>query len=473
MAIMWDTILKNVSGSPYVIDGLGLELATGGQLTASEQFTYEEMASSDGLRQAVLDGDIVVNDGTADLSAADGNKYLTFVHQNELEGNYYSKTELQTPGSSIVNWDNVTNKPTYGVDQWSEPVNYRVTGMVSAAPAGPATDDVYLDTDDDHFYKWNGTAWQDLGAAADGDRVIDLSDADESEFLFDGSTWTDGGVPTSGVGVSVTDDGDGKTSIYVYNQPTTSWIKISDVDFVDHHNDGGSKHDADQIDVEGTYTNLGAPGDAETIFNNLDTVVGDLKSGTYNNTLDEAYDQDGAGAGRSITVDSGPVVLDASAGTDAPLQLTPTAIAPTTNLADGQVTVGNDGRLYVYDASRSKWLSAQRHTLVFGRRGNSLSQYLAYSAGNLASNNSGIRLAKNATITMMASQLDASGSCDMHVRRNDALANIATININATTGNSSDALNVDVNVNDYLQCAISATTAVQDPIVIIEYAYRM
>ena len=171
MSIMWVTVLKNISGAPYFVDGLGLEIDTASQITASDQFTFEELASSDELRAAVLAGDIVVNDGSGDMTAADGDHYLTFVHQKKLEFDYYSKTELQTGGESQVNWDNVFNKPTYGVDQWSEPVNYRVLEFAATAPTSPSTGDVYVDTDDDHFYKWDGAVWQDQGAAADGDRI--------------------------------------------------------------------------------------------------------------------------------------------------------------------------------------------------------------------------------------------------------------------------------------------------------------
>jgi hypothetical protein len=501
MAIMWPVILKN-AGAEVFIEELGIAVPAAGQMTASDQFRYEELASSDELRDLVLATTLVVNDGSADLSAADGVLYLTFQHQKAMADEYYTKTQLQTSGDSQVNWDNIINKPTYGVDNWADRALFRVidfTTIAASDPVGPTTGDTYInsgdnhryefngatwddlgvaivgdsfvDPSDNHIYKFNGTTWDDMGAATADDRVINLNDPDQSVFTFNGTTWDDGGAPDDTTGIGVDDDGDGKTSVYIYDTTGSAWVKLMDVDFVDHHNDGASKHDADQIDVEGTYTNIGAPTDAETAFGNIDTQITNIKNGDHNNTLDEAYDQDGAGVGRTITVDTGAVVLNATSGTDSPLELTPTSTMPTTNLADGQITVADDGLVYAYDATRAKWLSVHRETFVFGRRGKTNSMYLSFFGSRLASNNSGLRLLRNATIVGMSAQLDKSGTTDLSVRKNDVVTDIATLSIAAGFGASVTNLNVDVAANDYLQGYADPTGNIEDPMVIIESAF--
>jgi len=59
----------------------------------------------------------------------------------------------------------------------------------------------------------------------------------------------------------------------------------------------------------------------------------DLSAGSVDNTLDQAYDQGGAGVGRTITVDSGPVQLNASA-----LDALGIALATDTNISGLVIT---------------------------------------------------------------------------------------------------------------------------------------
>lgn len=60
--------------------------------------------------------------------------------------------------------------------------------------------------------------------------------------------------------------------------------RVARADHVHTHGDRGgdgsaSQHDADQIDVEGSYTNIGSPSDAETAFSNIDAALGGAKAG--------------------------------------------------------------------------------------------------------------------------------------------------------------------------------------------------
>ena len=82
-------------------------------------------------------------------------------------------------------------------------------------------------------------------------------------------------------------------------------------------------------------------------------------------TLDEAYNgPDGEGSGKIINVDFGPVTLNPSNGSAA-LQINPVAYTPDQNVDEGQI-VNNAGILYLYDSSRSKWISMIRQNIIFG-----------------------------------------------------------------------------------------------------------
>jgi len=467
---MWTVIIKNNSGSDQTIEDLGLVIADGDTVTLSDEYTYDEIAGSDDLRDLVSNGDLVVNDGTNDLSATEGVEYLSLENLKKLHDDFYTKTQLQTSGQAQVHWDNITNAPAIGSGHWIDPVKYRVLDITSTAPGSPDVGDVYVNTGDNHYYKWDGSTWQDEGAAASGDRVINLASSTENIYSFDGSSWSDEGQANDDDMVVVDDDGDDKSAQYIYDTSDNKWHKIGDVDYAGHFDGGPHKHDASEIDVEGTYSNIpGTPTDLESTIASIDTQLGNLSG--QGNTLDEAYDEGGAGAGRTITADAGAVKIDASSATNAPLEIVPQSSLPTTGLADGQIAV-KDGIVYVYDATRSKWISINRMLLTFGRRGRTRRQWLHFGGGSLPSNNSGFRLPRNAVILSLSGQFDSTGTGTFQLRKNDSASNIATLSVSSALGNHDTSLNVDLNEGDYLQCKFQASTACEDPMLVVEIAWR-
>ncbi len=466
----WTVIAKNSSGSTVVLSNLGTEILNGTQLTLSDYFEYSDITDDKELEGFVLSGDIIINDGITDLSATDGVNYISRDNLYTDLQTHYTKTELITPGTgSLVDWSNIANVPSFGSPVWAEPCLYRVVSISTSAPPTPATGDVYNDTDDDHYYKWDGTTWQDEGSASTGDRIINLSDATQNIFVFDGTNFNTLPQEDDNSAVMINDDGDGKNSQYVYSTESNIWIKIADVDFENHLDGGASKHDASEIDVEGTYSNLpNSPSDLETIIDDINT---QMTEALDNNTLDGAYDEGGAGVGRTINADAGAVVFDSGVATNAPIQIVPKSSLPTSGLLDGQLAT-TDGMLYIYDSTRSKWLSVHRDVLVFGRRRGVRNQYLNFAVGNLSSNNSGYRIPRNATIVAMTGQLDANGTCTMHIRRNDTATNISSLTITSANGARDISTNIDINVNDFLQSYLSSSANVQDPVFMIEIAYR-
>lgn len=481
MAVMWQVIINNNSGSIQTVVDLGIELANGDTVNFSNQFDYEEIAGSDDLRILVASSDLRVQDPfdiPNYLTAALGVKFLSLEHLYHLEKEYYDKAELSTPNSgAVIDWSNIVNAPTVGAVNWSAPILARVKEIGSGKPGTPVAGDMCVDTDEspDKLFKYNGTAWVDLGVVPDGARVINLSSATQNinTFALTGETWTDNGESADNDAAMINDDGDGNPAQYIYDTVANQWFKIGDVDFASHFDGGSSKHDASEIDVEGTYTNIpGTPSSVESTFNSINTAIGTLTTNLGNTTLDGAYDKGGAGAGRVINSTDGPVKIDRGSATSASLEIVPKSNLPTTGLSDGQIDI-KDGILCVYDSTRGKWLSVQRQFLVFGRRGESKNQYLGFFGSRLVSLNSGLRLARAATIVSMAGQINAAGTCTFNIRRNDVATNVASLTIAAAVGGEDISKNIDLNGGDFLQCQLGSTVAVSDPMIVVEIAWRL
>jgi len=323
----WTVIIKNNSGSTVELEDFGIEMLNGTQKDFTNYFAYDEISGSKELKDKVSTGELVVNDGTSDLSSSDGAEYITLENVHNVSEEHYTKSELQNDGTAQIHWNNITNAPSFGSPTWVDPVKYRIIKIDSTAPATPSTGDVYVNSGDNHYYKWDGSAWQDEGSASTDDRVINLDNSTQNIYSFDGSNWSDEGQSSDNEAAMINDDGDGKNSQYVYQTEDNTWRKISDVDFASHFDGGSSKHDASEIDVEGSYSNFThSPGDLETVLSDINT---QMTEALDNNTLDGAYDEGGAGAGRTINADSGPVVLNTGSATTAPLELTPKASLPT------------------------------------------------------------------------------------------------------------------------------------------------
>jgi len=469
--MMWTVIVKNSSGSDYDIEDLGVLIIDGTTINLSNEFTYTELCNSDVLRTLVGAGSLVINDGVSDLSAAEGVNYLTLENLQKLGSDFYTKTELQSAGNSEVHWENISHAPSFGSPVWSDPVEYRVLSISSTAPSSPAENDVYIDTNTDHYMQWDGSAWQDKGAVVVDDKVINLTDNDI--YTFDGTNYNSSS-PADNTAVLVNDDGDGKNAQYIYSTEDTIWYKIGDVDFAQHFNGGPSKHDSSEIDVEGSYSMIpSTPTDLETTVSEINDKLTSLDTNVNAISLDYAYDGDaGSGAGKTVATDSGPVTLDAHTGSNAPLELTNLSSFPSTALASGQLAVVN-GLLYIYDNIRGKWLSVQRQTLTFGRRGLTKNMYINLNVGTLPSINSGFRLMRNAVITGLSFQIDHAGTGVASIRSNNITTNLTSISLSAATGNQDVSINLDLSQGDFLQAYVSSAAGVEDPILVVELAWTV
>lgn len=397
MASMWTLIIKNESvDTDVMIEDLGIKVEFGTQITFSDQFTYEEIATSDDLRGYVDDGTLVSNNGTIDLTKSEGKEHLSVSHH------FYN----------------------YGVDFWSRPCNFRVTNISTTTERNaltPVNKDMVVDTDLSKYFEWDGAAWVDRGDVLELDRVINLSEANEAIFEFNDTVWENQGDPGANaktVAVMVADTREsGREKFWTYSVELNVW----------------------RTQILGT--------------------------------LDDAYNEGDENNDHTIIVDDGPVEFDATSGTDAPIHLTELSTFPTTNLSGGQLAVVGD-TLYLYDDNRGRWIGTERTTMVFGRMKPTKDQYLNSFGGNMPSNNSGIPIDQDSVIVGLASRIDTTGTCVIHIYKNDVETSIASITITAGTNAQDVTINVNVDAGDNISAYLEATTAVQDPIVRLKIAPR-
>jgi len=235
------------------------------------------------------------------------------------------------------------------------------------------------------------------------------------------------------------------------------------VDFGPHLGGGGGKHDAGEIDVEGTYSNIsGTPTDLETAISAIDSALGDA----LDNGLDDAYNN-----GVSITTDNGAVKLDRAAATNAAFEIVPKAAVPSTGEAVGQVHFDTDGSVYLYDATRDKWLSLERWHIIFDGDRRTRAEWLKNN-GNYT-NEIGVHIPKDACIVGIWIRIATADTGDTHIRRNDVATDILTISLAAATNGKNTAADVNVDADDYLQAYNDTPNpGYRYPKCIIELAWR-
>lgn len=178
---------------------------------------------------------------------------------------YYTKTLLgaSNAGTVKIHWDNLINVPTFGSMQWVEPVKCCLHGMGSSAPSSPSEGWFYINTGDNHIYKYSSSAWVDQGAPSTGDRIIFRDGTNSNDYIYEwsGSEWV-GTAPIDNEATLVDDDGDGYPAQYIYSNDETppDWIKIADVNWGDHsvltNRDKIGSHPATAISYSNTTSGL-------------------------------------------------------------------------------------------------------------------------------------------------------------------------------------------------------------------------
>lgn len=168
--------------------------------------------------------------------------------------------------------------------------------------------------------------------------------------------------------------------------------------------------------------------------------------------LDAKYDKTGGPI-------SGSVSIDATGGTDAPLNITSGA-TPTTNLGVGSFTVGSDGTLYSYDSGRASFLSVAPEVLQFGRNGaiGNEAPRFGGDARNVASGS--IRdYARRVVGFYLKSTISTTQNFDVYINGVSA----GTITLTASDNIQNSALNISVAAGQHLNVfAQAAGTEAED-----------
>lgn len=153
------------------------------------------------------------------------------------------------------------------------------------------------------------------------------------------------------------------------------------------------------------------------------------------------------------------LVLDTSTKTYPPLILTPNVLTPTTELSGGSLVVQNN-QLYLYDLSRSKWLSTTTLQYSWGRSTNADGAALLFG-GDVARTTVGPAMLFDATIVGITARTLTTGvakQMDIYVNGVD-IATPFTFNGGTPNTFSSNTTNINLNAGDYLSIFANANLA--------------
>lgn len=173
--------------------------------------------------------------------------------------------------------------------------------------------------------------------------------------------------------------------------------------------------------------------------------------------------------GINTTSATSKLEIDASTGTTPPLEIVPRTTVPT-GTAGGQIAV-IDNSLYIYDVSRTKWLSSETVTFEWGHDGNLKGAYLD-CAGVLNEPNTGVKMPYNGTIiAITALQSGGDASKGFVVRKNSASTDLISFNLTSFTYNAST--NIDFNADDFLKVfTVAAGGECTNPVVTLYIKWR-
>jgi len=186
--------------------------------------------------------------------------------------------EINIPGvaSGLVDWkESVLDKDLTTAPTGVEGARYIIAG-IGGAWSGFTIDDMvtYVSSawqketpeegfaawveDEDKLYVYSGTGWVKFGTTITHGNLLGLTADDHTIYLLaTGARNLSGNL---GVNAGITIDGRD--------------ISVDGTTLDTHLNGGASKHDASEIDVEGTYANIpGTPTDLESALSSLNTVI--------------------------------------------------------------------------------------------------------------------------------------------------------------------------------------------------------
>lgn len=135
--------------------------------------------------------------------------------------------------------------------------------------------------------------------------------------------------------------------------------------------------------------------------------------------------------------------------------------------------VMDDGDVFIYDDIRGKWLGSHRIPVIAGRKGRAKNAYLRLIDGQ-ASNLTGYRMPRTATIVALTAQTRDNETWILRVRKNGDPTDIASLAITNAAGGHDTAVDIDVEEGDRIQLFAETTSffGIKDPFAWIEIAWR-
>jgi hypothetical protein len=104
-------IAKNQTASPILLSRLGLTVPASGNLTITNFASFYEVQAEPALQTPVTSGDIILNNGSEDLSVAQGLSYLNNV--------FLADNGESTSGEAVSSQDDRVNRSALTFSGWS------------------------------------------------------------------------------------------------------------------------------------------------------------------------------------------------------------------------------------------------------------------------------------------------------------------------------------------------------------------
>jgi hypothetical protein len=489
--------IRTISGTVQIND-LGIIIDTTGRELIGPpgqgEFTYDELSSSDDLRNFIGNGNIQwsENGGTWTLSHQDAGDILSTYtledHNDMVTSNPHQVTANDVGGDNIIGEIN-TNASTQINQEKLDPDLVNSSELNTAisnhhAPTSADHDDRYateteLATGGQADVHWDNVNHKPALAAGAYDPVyarvvgIDLSSepypattgmfyvdnqATPHLWLYSGATWDDLGIVSSDHSAKsrFINLSDGDESVFEWEGSWLDWGVPENAYDVNVHDDGDNKQAIYQYSTPDTNWKK----------------IGDVD---WNSTpLDEVYD-DSPSLNKIINVDDGPVDLN-QADTYAPQVFNEKTSKPSNNPTSGKsgiISVNNI--LYKWDDSRSKWLSAERKTIWFGIGNNGQKDRYLPLWGIIPALKSGARLLRNMTLVEITIDSENAQYADYKIAiKTNPTTWKYTKNINGSQGGQAIDINIDFNSGDIPILKMEPTSGKIDyPVVGLTFAYKV
>ncbi len=471
-------IAKNVSGSVHTIDDLGIVISIAGQRTLTNECSVDEIDASEDLVTDINSADIVINDGSSDLSIADAIEHVKLVTSYEIEDGYYEKTDhIDTSAGAGDATKPVVTDSSGKIDISLIPAD-EITGSLEHHDLGGLGDDdhsqYHNDTRGDARYYTQSQIFTKTELGASGSSSVHWDNITNTpsfasvswlEFVLcrvEEQSASGPGVPVDGMYYLDTDDD------HLYKRVTGSWVDQGASSANDRFID---KSDEEVYEWSGSaWVVVAGPaeGDARIVKDDGDGGAAQYVFDGSNWIKFADVDWGDHGSLSGLTDDDHSQYHNDTRGDARYYQQS--EFYGTSQGSQTPILTDSTGKIDVSFLPPS----GETNVMVadFGRdRNNQDSQWLRNSIGS-ASNISGPRMPANATILGMSVQTRNSAVATFYIRKNGAAANLGNVALSSVSGNQTYALNISLSAGEFISLYMDVTSGnVDHPIVQIYYTW--